>query len=238
MSVEAPAAEPVQAPSLMDTPVDQLPAAVIEQGQPPEGAKDDLAATHTERETAEATEATRREALTDDERAAEDAAKAEEAKAAEGAPEAYEDFVAPEGMELNAETLDSFKTFAKDANLSQAAAQSLVDMATGLVANAQEAQAAAFAEQAGQWREATLKDPDFGGTKLAENLLLAVRARDQFGTPALKELLDASKLGDHPEVVRFFVNVGKATSEDSFVPGGTKTASAADFYNHPTSQKS
>lgn len=237
MSVETPAADPVQAPSLMDTPVDQLPAAapiaaadvVIDQETPEQIA---------ERETAEAAEATRREALTDDERAAEDAAKAEEAKALEGAPEAYEDFAAPEGMELNAETLTSFKEFAKSANLPQAKAQALVDMATGLVANAQTAQAEAFSAEADGWREATINHPEFGGTKLAENLPLAVKARDTFGSPALKELLDASRLGDHPEVVALFVRVGKAISEDTFVPGGTKTASAANFYTHPTSQKS
>lgn len=237
MSVETPAAEPVQALSLMDTPVDQLPAAQ------PEAAVVEEPAVETpeqiaERETAEAAEVTRREALTDDERTAEDKVKADAELAAQGAPDTYEDFAAPEGVELNVDTLEAFKAFAKDRNLPQAAAQSLVDMATGLVANAQNAQAEAFAEQASQWREATLKDPEFGGTKLAESLPLAVRARDQFGTPALKELLDASRLGDHPEVVRFFVNVGKATSEDSFVPGGTKTATAANFYTHPTSQKS
>ena len=237
MSVETPAAEVEQAPSLMDTPVDQLPAAQ------PEIAAVEEPAVETpeqiaERETAEAAETARREALTDDERAAEDKVKADAELAAQGAPETYDDFAAPEGMELHAETLDAFKAFAKDRNLPQAAAQSLVDMATGLVANAQSAQAEAFAEQANQWREATLKDPEFGGAKLAESLPLAVRARDQFGTPALKELLDASRLGDHPEVVRFFYNVGKATSEDGFVPGGTKTASAPSFYTHPTSQKS
>lgn len=225
MSVETPVAEAPQAVSLMDTPVDQLPGAtVIEQGAPPEGAKDDLAETHT--------------GPVEDGADDEDQGANKDKEEVEGAPEAYEDFVAPEGMELNAETLDSFKEFAKSVNLPQAKAQALVDMATGLVANAQTAQAEAFAAEADGWREATLKDAEFGGTKLAEALPLAVRARDQFGTPELKALLDASRLGDHPEVVRFFYKVGKATSEDTFVPGGTKTATAPSFYNHPTSQKS
>lgn len=237
MSVETPVTETEQAPSLMDTPIDQLPAAQPEVAV----VEDEVVETPeqiAEREAAETAETARREALTDEERAAEDAEAAKAAKEAEGAPEAYEDFSAPEGMELNAETLDAFKVFAKDKNLNQAAAQSLVDMATGLVANAQQAQADAFAETASQWREATLKDPEFGGAKLAENLPLATRARDQFGTPELKQLLNESKLGDHPEVMRFFVKVGKAISEDTFVPGGTKTAGTPNFYNHPTSQKS
>lgn len=230
MSVETPAAEVEQAPSLMDTPVDQLPAgqpaaAVAEQGDPPAGAKDDLAETHTG--------AVEEGAEDEDQGANKDADKEPE-----GAPEAYEDFTAPEGVELNAETLDSFKEFAKGKNLTQADAQSLVDMASGLVANAQQAQVDAFIETANGWREATLNDPEIGGAKLAEVLPLATRARDQFGNDGLKELLNSYKLGDHPEVVRFFYNVGKATSEDSFVPGGTKTAGTPNFYTHPTSQKS
>ncbi len=237
MPPETPAAEVEQAPSLMDTPVDQLPAAqpdaAVVEGQPAETAEQ-----IAERETAEAAETARREALTDDERAAEDDERAAEAKAAEGAPETYEDFAAPEGMELNAEALTAFSEIAKAKNLTQAEAQSMVDLATGLMTQREEAQIAAFAAQADGWREATLKDAEFGGTKLAETLPVAVRARDQFGTPELKALLDESRLGDHPEVVRLFYKVGMAISEDNFVPGGTKTATAANFYNHPTSQKS
>lgn len=171
----------------------------------------------------------------------------------EGAPEAYADFTAPEGVELDADTLASFKDAAKELNLPQAKAQQLVDMAAGLVQKQAEASNAAgeqfiakireenagvFAlpDVAEAWRTASTTDPEFGGAKLTESLRIASAARDQFASPTLRELLTKSKLGDNPEMIRLFVKVGQAISEDSTVLPG-KPAGQVSFYDHPTSKK-
>ncbi|MEI6907818.1 peptidase, partial [Klebsiella pneumoniae] len=40
-----------------------------------------------------------------------------------------------------------------------------------------------------------------------------------FGTPELKEYLNGTGLGNHPELVKAFIKVGKAMSEDGMVTG-------------------
>jgi hypothetical protein len=43
---------------------------------------------------------------------------------------------------------------------------------------------------------------------------------DAFGTPQLRELLNESRLGNNPEMIRFMYRAGKAISQDKFVAGG------------------
>ena len=95
-------------------------------------------------------------------------------------------------------------------------------------------QEAHIAEARAQWAADSKADKEFGGDKLQENLAVAKKARDAFATPALVELLDQSGLGDHPEVIRFFVKAGKAISDDNFVGGGqgsTQPATAQKLYS-------
>lgn len=166
--------------------------------------------------------------------------EAEEPKAEndkpEGAPEEYTDFTAPEGVELDTEMLSSFKEFAKADNLSQAQAQKYIDLATGIVANQQDAFSNAMTETVAGWREASVSDKEFGGAQLQASMQIAATARDRFASPELKTYLNESRLGDHPEVLRMFVNIGKAISEDTFVQSG-KAAREVNFYDHPTSKK-
>lgn len=155
----------------------------------------------------------------------EGAASTEEGKAGEGekpttgAPEAYEDFKVPEGVALDTEVTTEFKTLAKELDLSQENAQKLTDLATKLSAKHQGQMADVLKQAAADWTQAAQTDKEFGGEKLNENLSVAKKARDTFGTPELTQLLDESGLGNHPEVIRFFYRTGKAISEDGFVPG-------------------
>ena len=151
--------------------------------------------------------------------------KAEDAP--QGAPEAYEDFSVPEGVELDAEVLGEFKAVAKELNLPQDAAQKVTDLGVKLaqkwVAESQQATSEMFAD----WKGRAETDKEFGGDALPANLAVAKKAVDQFGTPELRELLDVHRLGDNPEVIRFMFRVGKAISEDTFVAGG-KSSPAQD----------
>lgn len=137
----------------------------------------------------------------------------------QGAPEAYADFTAPEGVTLNSETIDELKAFAKEKNLTQEEAQKLVDLG---VKNAQGTVAqldAHIAQTRIEWAEASRTDQEIGGDKLDENRAVAKRALETFGTPELVKFFDETKLGDHPEVLRAFFRVGKAISEDRLVTG-------------------
>lgn len=136
-----------------------------------------------------------------------------------GAPEKYEDFKLPEGAKVDEAVMGEFATVAKELGLSQEQAQKLVDInARAQQVNFDRLQSAVDA-QAEKWGVDSKADKEFGGDKFDENLAVAKRALEQFGTPELKSLLEQSKLGNHPEVLRFFFRAGKAISEDGFVPG-------------------
>jgi hypothetical protein len=155
------------------------------------------------------------------EKPAEGAKPAEEAKP-EGAPESY-DFTAPEGKEYDAAVLEPFKAAAKEANLTQDAAQKLLDTMAPALAERQAEQVKAVQDG---WLEASRSDKEFGGDKLQENLAVAKKGLDAYASPELKTLLNETGLGSHPEVIRFMFKVGQSTKEDSFVAGGTPKGAA------------
>jgi len=142
----------------------------------------------------------------------------------DGAPEQYE-FAAPEGVQLDDAQIAAFSEVAKELNLTQDAAQKIVEK----MAPAMQARQLEVLQQARQnWAEATKTDQEFGGEKLNENLAVAKKAMDAFGSPELRKLLNESGLGNHPELIRVFFRAGKAISEDGFVPGGRASAPPAD----------
>ena len=138
-------------------------------------------------------------------------------KGASAAPEKYE-FTMPDGVELDAAAADEFSAIAKELKLSQADAQRIADVATKM----QQKQAETHVATVKGWAESCKTDKEFGGDNLEQNLSVARKAIDTFGSPELKALLNTSGLGNHPEVVRFAFKAGKAISEDTFVKAGAR----------------
>lgn len=136
----------------------------------------------------------------------------------EGAPEKYE-FQAGEGVELDAEALKDFEPVARELNLTNDQAQKLVDAYPKILAGVQQRQTEAWQAQTEQWAADVKADKEVGGDNLTANLSAAQRALDQFGTPELREYLDGTGLGNHPELVKAFIKVGKAMSEDGVITG-------------------
>lgn len=139
----------------------------------------------------------------------------------EGAPEKYE-FTAGEGVELDTEALKDFEPVARDLNLTNEQAQKLVDAYPKILAGVQQRQAEAWQAQTEQWAADVKADKEIGGDKLTANLSAAQRALDLFGTPELKEYLNTTGLGNHPDLVKTFVKIGKAMSEDGMVDGSNQ----------------
>ncbi|HHC2695406.1 peptidase [Klebsiella pneumoniae] len=137
----------------------------------------------------------------------------------EGAPEKYE-FKPAEGQELDTAALEQFEPIARELNLTNEQAQKMVDLyGTKIMPMVQKQQAEAWQAQTEEWAATVKADKEIGGDKLTANLGVAQRALDTFGTPALKEYLNGTGLGNHPELVKAFVKVGKAMSEDGMVTG-------------------
>lgn len=145
-----------------------------------------------------------------------------------GAPEQYEDFAAPEGVQLDAELVGDLKTLAKELNLSQKDAQRVADLGPKLMQKLQGHQAEAFAKVRQTWADEAKADKEYGGEAFAENLGAAKKALDSFGTPELRTLLNESGIGNHPEVIRFMVRAGKAISSDTFVAGERSAQAGKD----------
>ncbi|HBR7812468.1 TPA: peptidase [Klebsiella pneumoniae] len=144
--------------------------------------------------------------------------KTEKEQKQEGAPEKYE-FQAGEGFELDAEALKDFEPVARELNLTNEQAQKLVEAYPKILAGVQQRQADAWQAQTEEWAATVKADKEIGGDKLTANLGVAQRALDTFGTPELKEYLNGTGLGNHPELVKAFIKVGKAMSEDGMVTG-------------------
>jgi hypothetical protein len=132
-------------------------------------------------------------------------------------PESY-DLKMPDGVQLDSAAAEEFTTIAKELKLDQAAAQKLADVGAKMA----QRQAEAHAQLVETWTEQVKTDKEIGGDKLEENLGVARKAIDTFGSPELKALLNSTGLGNHPEFVKLAFKVGKAISEDRFVTGSPK----------------
>jgi len=154
--------------------------------------------------------------------------KPKEEKKTEGAPEAYE-FKTAEGVELDTEALKDFEPVARELNLTNEQAQKLVDAYPKILAGVQQRQVEAWQKQTQDWAADVKADKEIGGDKLTASLSKAQQALETFGTPELKEYLNETGLGNHPELVKAFVKIGKAMSEDNMVSAAnTGQRSAAE----------
>lgn len=140
-----------------------------------------------------------------------------------GAPEAYEDFTLPEGMEMDADVLGEFKGLAKELNIPQDKAQKLIDFQTQLATKQAEQYQAAVTKQSQDWAAAIKNDPDVGGENYDKSVASAIKVIQSFGDPALTELLNQSGLGNNPALFKFCHRISAAISEDKFVMPGSQT---------------
>lgn len=142
--------------------------------------------------------------------------------APQGAPEKYE-FKPAEGREFDTEVIGAYSEIAKELNLPQEAAQKMLDKMAPFM---EQRAIQKIEEVKTQWANDAVSDKEIGGEKLKENLSVAKKALDQFATPQLRELLEKSGLGNHPEVIRFMYRAGKAISEDRYVGASPGTGKA------------
>lgn len=144
----------------------------------------------------------------------EDNAKAGDDKVDGKAPEAYEKFSLPEGYEYDEKLAGDFGGVAKELGLSQDKAQKLVDHYIQLTQKAIQVHNERSAQISEEWKTSAETDKEYGGAKFAENMAVAKKALESFGTPDLTKHLNESGLGNHPEIIRFCWKVGKLLSDD------------------------
>lgn len=143
-----------------------------------------------------------------------------------GEPEAAKELelTFKEGSEPDKDLVDQFLPMAKELKLSKEAAQKLYD----LYVSAQDKVGTAHTERVVGWAKESREDKDFGGANFDTNLAVANKALGRLGTPALRELLQATGLGNHPEIIRAFYQAGKVLPEDRLPGGSSKQDGASD----------
>jgi len=178
-------------------------------------------------QTAEATASTAA-ATTETTQAATPQATSEAQPAAPAVPEKYE-LKLPEGSTLDQSAIDRVSAYAKEMKLSQDMAQAVLDrehLAVDSYAKALDSQFAAVKEE---WKQNGFKDKEIGGDAYRENAELAKRVVAKYASEEFAKILDESGYGNHPELIRTFLRIGKAMAEDKLVmpgaqAGGKKSA--------------
>ncbi len=152
---------------------------------------------------------------------------AEGAKPAEaGAPEKYE-FKAPEGVTLDPGALGEFETFAKEKNLSQDMAQSLLDRHVAEIKKQTEGIYNSWFETQKGWQAEIIADKNIGGDKLPASKAAIGRVLNFLGPvegKAFREALDFTGAGNNPAVFRGLVKLAERFSEGTSVKGNPTTA--------------
>ena len=149
-----------------------------------------------------------------------------------GAPEVYE-FKAAEGQTFDPEFVKRYSEVARELDMTQEAAQTMIDKVGPVLAQQQAAQ---IAKVRAEWAEASKVDAEFGGAKFNENLAIAKQSIDKFATPEFKQMLDDTGLGNHPEWIRYCYRVSKAFSPDNFEGGHKEGGAAPNDFNSMASR--
>jgi len=158
--------------------------------------------------------------------------------AAPAAPEKYS-FVMPKDVVLDAKVVSDFEGVAKELNLSQEAAQKVIDKMGPVIVKNDTARIAAAVEKArADWTAQAAADKEVGGERFAENVATAKKAFDAFGTPELAAVLKASGLDNHPELIRWAYRIGKQLGPDNkFIAGSTKNPEQAGTFEERAAAK-
>lgn len=134
----------------------------------------------------------------------------------------------PEGLTVSDEQASVLLDLFNDDKLSSKdRANKLIEMHGTLVQSAiqtvGEQMVAEIQKQQAEWETAVKADPVIGGANLAPNLAKVSKLIDAEGTPELRQALDATGAGSHPEIVKFFVKMADRFAEGAPAGGGSPT---------------
>lgn len=156
-----------------------------------------------------------------------DPSKVDEPKT-ETPPEKY-DLKLPDQSPVDPQRLEAIAAEAKANKLTQEQAQALVEREHKMMSDLVQSHQA----RVEGWLKESMADKEIGGPEINRNIELAKRLVDTFGSPILKKQLEDSGMGQHPELLRLFVRLGKAYGEDRLVTGAkgvpVKKSSPADL---------
>lgn len=141
-----------------------------------------------------------------------------------GAPETYELSLKDEegnDVALDPEMVQAADAVLRELDLSNEQANRLLPLAQQMTLRGQDsalkAVSDAGAEQAKTWLETAKAAEDIGGSNFTSTIEAAAVGLDALGLTKgteFRELLDTSGLGNHPDMIRTFAQLGKLAGED------------------------
>lgn len=143
-------------------------------------------------------------------------------------PEKY-NLTPPQGSKLSAQDVEEIASYCKERGFSQEQAQSQIERESKLREGFEKQSLVQLAKATTEWLETAKSDKEIGGEEFPKSAELAKRVVSRFGTPEFKAELERTGLGNHPELVRVFVRIGKAMSDDQLVLPGSQTKQPVDI---------
>lgn len=128
----------------------------------------------------------------------------------------------PEGVEVDQELLDALGPKFAAKKMTNAEAQELADEFIKVQTARETKKREEWGNTVQKWADDAKADKDIGGDKWDATVASSRRAVNALGTPALKEYLQASGGGNHPELIRVFAKVGELIKEDDPAGGGAE----------------
>ena len=157
-------------------------------------------------------------------RAKYDEAKAAETKAAEKTGAEAIEIKVPEGFTIDEKTMAAFKEALADDKLTPSErGQKLADMHVAALKAASEAPYALWKETQTKWQTEVKADAEIGGANFDTMKSTVAKAIDDIGgeqAAKMREALDFTGAGNHPEIIRLFYRLAKAATEGGPVSGG------------------
>lgn len=121
----------------------------------------------------------------------------------------------PDGVEVDQALLDKISPRLKAKGYTHREVQDLANDLTEVRRAEVEKDNKQWANTITKWVDDAKSDKDIGGDKWDATVSSATRAVNKLGTPELREYLNASGGGNHPELIRFMSKVGAMIREDT-----------------------
>lgn len=174
--------------------------------------------------TEAATTATTTEAATTEGTTTETTTEAPKVEAStEFVPLARDAITFPEGLTYADETVTGFLDLMNNQELTPAErAQGLIDLQAKVAQEASEANSSAWNTLQETWQGQAKADPEFGGDKFQATMTNVGKLVQEYGNDALREALDTTGAGNHPEVIRFLSKLSSLLTEGGPATGTPK----------------
>lgn len=135
-------------------------------------------------------------------------------------PITFEALKVPEGFQVDEATQASLLEAINTPDLPPAErAQKLLDLGANLVQKVHEDNYAAWTTQQTAWQDEVRADPEIGGEKLPPVLGEISKLLDTYGTPEVRQIMDATGAGNNIHVVKMLHKIAKDLSEGGPVSG-------------------